>query len=332
MDFSGVRTYLESVFAICEHINGRSDNAVRFSDLTAGDEFPAVTLALDADTVAAYLAATEDDNAVYYQGGALRYVPPLALAALSFRDIARELALEPGSLHTGQELTFRRPVTIGERLTTRARVATSSRRRGFTALAVEIAGIDEAGEVALSGRMTLMVAGAEAEGAGSIAVPPSVPAVQPAEAATEPRAYSSLGDAEIRAGRELARLSHDITQQRIDRYALASGDYNPIHLDAGFAAQTPFGGTVAHGMLLLAYLSVMLTRAFGERWLNSGSLKIKFRQPGTTGATVATSGRVERVEQGDSVQYAVCSVGLENAGGDTLISGEARVEIDVKRA
>lgn len=306
---------------------------MRFSDLTAGDEFPAVTLSLDADTVAAYLAATEDDNAVYYQHGALRYVPPLALAALSFRDIARELALEPGSLHTGQELAFCRPVAIGERLTTQARVASSSKRRGFTALAVEIAGIDEMGELALSGRMTLMVAGAGAEGAGSIAMPPpSAPTTQRLPDTLEPRAYPPFAGAEITPGRELARLSHTITQERIDHYALASGDYNPIHLDPDFAAHTPFGGTVAHGMLLLAYLSVMLTRAFGERWLNSGSLKVKFRQPGTTGATVATSGRVERVEQGDGVQYAVCSVGLENAGGDTLITGEARVDVGMKRA
>lgn len=305
---------------------------MRFSELTAGYEFPAVTIALDAATVASYLAATEDDNAVYYQGGALRYVPPLALAALSFRGIARELALQPGSLHTGQELAFRRPVTVGERLTTQARVAASSRRRGFTALVVEIAGLDDAGEMALSGRMTLLVAGESAEGAGSIATPPPLaPALERDGAVTvRPRAYAPLGDTELLAARaELPALERVLTQERINHYALASGDYNPIHLDAGFAAQSPFGGTVAHGMLLLAYLSAMLTRACGQRWLNSGSLKVKFRNPGTVGSTVTTSGRVERVEQGDGVQYAVCTVSLENAGGDTVITGEARV--DVKR-
>lgn len=302
---------------------------MRFSELTPGDEFPPVTLALDAEAVAAYLAATDDDNAVYWHDGAPRYVPPLALAALSFRDIARELALEPGSLHTGQELAFRRPVLLGERLTTQARVATSSKRRGFTALVVEIAGIDDAGEMALSGRMTVMVASEAGAGGGSITVPPpAAPSVaHESLTAAETRPYAPLGDAEIAAGTKLAALAHTLTQERIDRYALASGDYNPIHIDPVFAASTPFGGTVAHGMLLLAYISVMLTRAFGTRWIETGGLKVKFRGPGSAGSTVSTRGQIERVEMGDGVQYAVCSVGLENAGGDTLMSGEARVDV-----
>ena len=141
---------------------------MRFSDLTPGYEFPSTAVALDAETVQRYLAATEDDNALYWRDGALAMVPPLAVAALAFRGIAQELALEPGSLHTGQELEFRRPVAVGERLTTAARVTASSKRRGFTALAVEIAATDPDGEIPLLGRMMLMVAGAEGAGGSMI--------------------------------------------------------------------------------------------------------------------------------------------------------------------
>src|SRR5436305_13173952 len=95
---------------------------MRFSDPTPGYEFPSTALALDAETVERYLRATEDDHAVYWRGGAVHIVPPLAVAALAFRGIAQELALAPGSLHTGQELLFRRLVRIGERLTAQARV------------------------------------------------------------------------------------------------------------------------------------------------------------------------------------------------------------------
>ena len=46
----------------------------------------------------------------------------------------------------------------------------------------------------------------------------------------------------------------EIAQQHIDAFAYATGDYNPIHLDAERAAQTPFGSTIAHGMLSLSLL------------------------------------------------------------------------------
>jgi len=49
-----------------------------------------------------------------------------------------------------------------------------------------------------------------------------------------------------------------VTQQRIDAYADASGDHNPIHVDPEFARATPFGGTIAHGMLVLALIGEMM--------------------------------------------------------------------------
>src|SRR5918912_4405634 len=135
---------------------------MRFSDLTPGYAFPSTVLALDAPTVERYLRATQDDNAVYWRDGAVHLVPPQAVAALALRGIAQEVvALAPGSLHTGQELLFRRLVTVGERLSVQAHVTASSRRRGFVALAIDLAATDEGGESALMGSLTLMVAGAQ---------------------------------------------------------------------------------------------------------------------------------------------------------------------------
>jgi len=45
-------------------------------------------------------------------------------------------------------------------------------------------------------------------------------------------------------------LTRTFSQQDFDRFARLSGDANPIHVDAGFAARTRFGRTVAHGVLL----------------------------------------------------------------------------------
>ena len=299
---------------------------MRFSDLTPGYAFPSTVLALDAQTVERYLRATEDDNALYWRDGAVHLVPPLAVAALAFRGIAQEVALAPGSLHTGQELLFRRLVTVGERLTAQAHVTASSRRRGFVALAIDLAATDEGGETALAGSLTLMVAGADDDDSAPAGAPRAAAVQTPAEA-HEPAAYPALEPAALVVGQELGPLVRTVTQERIDQYAAASGDYNPIHVDRAFAARSPFGGTVAHGMLLLAYVSTLLTQACGRAWLQTGALRVKFRHPAPAGTTVTAQGRVERLEEGHGVQYAVCAVRLENAAGEVLLSGEARVDV-----
>src|SRR5438874_9831247 len=173
---------------------------MRFSDLTPGYAFPATTLALDTETVERYLRATQDDNALYWRDGTVHLVPPLAVAALAFRGIAQEVALAPGSLHTGQELVFRRLVTVGERLTAQAHVTAGSRRRGFTALAIDLAATDDSGEMALSGSLTLMVAGAQDR---APAGPHHAAAVETPADAYEPVAYAALAPPAIVVGREL---------------------------------------------------------------------------------------------------------------------------------
>ena len=123
----------------------------------------------------------------------------------------------------------------------------------------------------------------------------------------------------LAAGTDLASVVKKITQEKIDRYALAGGDGNPLHTDPEFAARTQFGGTIAHGMLVLAYLSEMMTAAFGRAWLSGGRLKIRFKAPARPGDTVTASGRVERVEDG----RAICAVECRNQDGAVLVSGEA---------
>jgi len=298
---------------------------MRFSDLTTRYEFPPSALALDGETVARYLAATGDDNDIYWRNGAPHIVPPLAVAALSLRGMAENLALEPGALHTGQELTFRRPITVGERLTTQARVGGSSKRRGMTVLAIDITVVDDMGEEALSGRMNLLVPG---EGVDGAHIPlPGGAAVHADLAQTVSVAYRPLSHGEIVAGMALGLLERTPSGDIVDAYAVASGDYNPIHVDPDFAARSQFGGTIAHGMLVLSYLSTLLTRSFGMRWINTGALKVRFRSPAPVGLPVTARGVIERVERGDGVQYAVCAVIVENALADALITGEARVHI-----
>lgn len=125
-------------------------------------------------------------------------------------------------------------------------------------------------------------------------------------------------------GQKLPCVERLITQERIQKYAHASGDFNPIHIDERFAATTPFGRTIAHGMLILAVVSEMMTVAFDMGWLEGGRLKVRFKAPVYPGGVVTTFGEVTGVREIDGAKYAICSVGCRNHKGEEVIVGEAR--------
>ncbi len=123
----------------------------------------------------------------------------------------------------------------------------------------------------------------------------------------------------------LPTLEKAITQKRITDYAHASGDHNPLHLDPEFASSTRFGGIIAHGMLTLAYISEMMTLAFGRSWLDGGRLKVRFKGAAYPGDTVRTWGRVVKDESESGSRLIECAVGLSNSRGEELITGVATI-------
>ena len=131
----------------------------------------------------------------------------------------------------------------------------------------------------------------------------------------------------LREGRELPVVRKTVTQEAIEAYAEASGDFNPIHLDHDFAATTQFGGAIAHGMMVAASLSEMMSLAFGEAWAESGRLKIRFRAAVKPGESVVASGRVKSIRSEGGRRRAECVVAVRKDGGETAISGSASVAL-----
>jgi 3-hydroxybutyryl-CoA dehydratase len=133
--------------------------------------------------------------------------------------------------------------------------------------------------------------------------------------------------AKIKPGEALPQVIKHITQEKINLYAEASGDFNPIHVDESFAAQTSLGGTIAHGMLILAYVSEMMTLAFGQSWVSGGKLSVRFKAPAHPGDAVTVSGKIDSIKERNGVSYANCSLGCNNQKGETVIIGEAVVKL-----
>ena len=123
-------------------------------------------------------------------------------------------------------------------------------------------------------------------------------------------------------GPEIAPVTRQLTQPMLNAYAEASGDHNPIHIDEAFAKTTQMGGTIAHGMLVLSFISEMMTAAFGKRWIEGGSLEVRFRAPARPGDTVTARAKVAE-SKGGRLRYTVECVSQSD---EVLIAGTATVE------
>jgi acyl dehydratase len=83
----------------------------------------------------------------------------------------------------------------------------------------------------------------------------------------------------------------EITQQRVDEFAEATGDHQFIHVNPELAAQTPFGGTIAHGFLTLSLTVAMgaeIERDLGSPMMgvNYGLDKVRFPAPVPVGSRI----------------------------------------------
>ena len=127
---------------------------------------------------------------------------------------------------------------------------------------------------------------------------------------------------EITVG-ESASIERTLTTQDIALFAVLSGDVNPHHLDAEYAASTRFHGVIAHGMLGGALFSAVLgTRLPGPGTIYLGQT-LKFLAPVRVGDTLRISVTVSARNEEEKRLTLACT--CTNQDGVTAISGEADV-------
>ena len=114
---------------------------------------------------------------------------------------------------------------------------------------------------------------------------------------------ASLDEIRARIGSEVGVSSWlTIDQARIDAFAEATEDRQFIHTDPSAAAQTPFGGTIAHGFLTLSLLSRMAADAMlipdGVRMaVNYGLDRVRFLAPVRSGSRVRGRFTLDSIEE-----------------------------------
>ncbi len=262
-----------------------------------------------------YLSAVDDGLPLYARYG---LVPPVALAARALGFLLERLELPPGAIHSLQEVSALIPVAVGQTVTAKASVGEPKRRGGMEFITAEVSLNDKAGKELLSSKSTVLV----------------VEALSPGNKSGNGQPESTAGDTSRRretpsirgdASNPLPLVSKTITQDQLNAYAGVSGDRNPLHLDPQFAATTQFDGIIAHGMLTLAFISEMMATEFQKSWLESGTLRVRFKGAAYVGDTVKTSGRVEKEEAQPDGNHLICSVRASNPSGQELVSGTAKL-------
>ena len=114
-----------------------------------------------------------------------------------------------------------------------------------------------------------------------------------------------------------------ITSDMIERFAEATGDHNPLHLDEEFAKGTKFKTRVAHGMLQAGILSGILGTEFPGVGTIYLSQTLKFMKPVFIGDEVTFHLKVlELIEEKNRIRIeTIC----ENQKGEAVVTGEALI-------
>ncbi|WP_028214916.1 bifunctional enoyl-CoA hydratase/phosphate acetyltransferase [Paraburkholderia mimosarum] len=126
-----------------------------------------------------------------------------------------------------------------------------------------------------------------------------------------------------------ASIERTLTAADIQLFAAMSGDINPQHMDAEFAASTRFHGVIAHGMWGAALISAVLgTRLPGPGTIYAGQT-LKFHAPVRVGDTLRIA--VVVTSRDEATHHLTLDCTCVNQDGRTVISGEANVIAPTER-
>jgi acyl dehydratase len=129
--------------------------------------------------------------------------------------------------------------------------------------------------------------------------------------------------AELNAGDQIAELRVTPDKYLPHRYAGASGDFNPIHIDPEFAKAVGLPNTILHGLYMMGLVARAGTEAAGGDPRSLKRLSVQFRGMGAPETEIAVTGAVRSAEDGVAVIDVVAAQG-EN---QTIRNAEAEVAL-----
>jgi acyl dehydratase len=126
---------------------------------------------------------------------------------------------------------------------------------------------------------------------------------------------------ELKAGAQITKVSVTPDKYLTNRYAGASGDYNPIHIDEEFARAVGLPGRILHGLWTMAQVARAQTEAAGGP-AHLKRLSVQFRGMGVPEHEVVVTGTVREVNG-----HALIDTVAEQDGNQIIRNAEAELEL-----
>jgi acyl dehydratase len=119
-----------------------------------------------------------------------------------------------------------------------------------------------------------------------------------------------------------------VTEERIQRFAEASDDFNPVHVDEAFAAKTAYRGRIAHGLLSASFGSAVVgTILPGAGAIYLGQT-LTFHKPVRIGDVVTARATVASIDTESARVVLRCAALVD---GEVVMDGEATVRVPRRR-
>jgi acyl dehydratase len=130
------------------------------------------------------------------------------------------------------------------------------------------------------------------------------------------------GGLDLIAAGDRVTISRTVTESDVYLFAGISGDMHPDHVDAEYTSRTRFGQRIAHGALLVAYMSAAsarFTQRFQAATVSYGYDRVRFIRPVCFGDTITVSYTIAAKDE-DRLR-AIADVACSNQRGETVAVG-----------
>ena len=239
-----------------------------------GKQYPAQDYGVTAEAVSKYASACNDDNPLFFEPGPSHSVlaPPMfgvVLGWLPIMTVVTDSELNVDVLrllHTEQDMRFVLPVVSGDIITSTATLVDIEDKAGGESFTLAVDSTNQRGQIVQHMRFGAFIRGERRRSRSFGAFGPS-PQAQP-----------------------LLRVAQSIDPDQTYRYAEASGDRNPIHLDENIARMAGLPGIIVHGLCTMAFTSkVMIDHLCDREPSRLKRLRVRFSRPVFPGQTITTA-------------------------------------------
>jgi acyl dehydratase len=271
-----------------------------------GRTYPTITTAVTLDAIQEYALAYNDDNPAFFDasraGGIV--APPMFGVVVIWEEVMKAV-MDPDVhadllrlVHGEQDMEFFEPIRPGDAIGASAKIISIETKATGETMTVELNAANQKNHPVQKTLFSVFIRGGRNREAG----------------AAEPRV------AEPERGAPLFTVAQTIDSDQTYRYAEASGDRNPIHVDENIAKMAGLPGIIVHGLCTMAFTSkVAIDKLCAGDPTRLRRLRVRFSRPVRPGQTITT--RVWVDGDGEPGDRKVFAFETYNAEGQAVIKG-----------